>query len=59
VVKKVAVTEHRQVVTRLVRAALMSAAQCARDAIANLRATRKGVRLGRLSSRDLVRDGRR
>ena len=57
--EEIAITRRGKAVARLVPPAPECAAQRAGDAIANLRATRKGVSLGRLSSRDLVRDGRR
>ena len=57
--EEIAITRRGKVVARLVPPAPENAAQRARDAIAGLRAVRKGVTLGRLSSRDLIRDGRR
>jgi prevent-host-death family protein len=57
--EEIAITRRGKVVARLVPPAPENAAQRARDAIAHLRASRKGVSLGRLSSRDLIRDGRR
>ena len=38
---------------------LFEAKRRARDAIAGLRTSRKGVSLGRLKSRDLIREGQR
>ena len=46
-------------VARLVPPAPEKVEQRARDAIAGLRASRQGVSLGRLNSRDLVREGQR
>ena len=46
-------------VARLVAPAHEDARQRARDAIEGLRASRQGVSLGRLSSKDLIRDGQR
>ena len=57
--EEIAITRRGKVVARLVPPALEEADQRARDAIANLRASRKGVSLGRLSSRHLSREGRR
>ena len=57
--EEIAITRRGKVVARLVPPAPEAAGQRARDAIAELRARRKGVSLGRLSSRDLVREGRR
>jgi prevent-host-death family protein len=57
--EEIAITRRGKVVARLVPPAPEAADQRARDAIAGLRASRKGVSLGRLSSRDLVREGRR
>ena len=57
--EEIAITRRGKVVARLVPPALDEASQSARDAIANLRASRKGVSLGRLSSRDLIREGRK
>ena len=52
-------TQRGKVVARLVPPAPEESNQQARDAIESLRASRKGVSLGRLSSRDLIREGRR
>ena len=57
--EEIAITRRGKVVARLVPPAPEEADQRARDAIANLRASRKGVSLGRLRSRDLIREGRR
>lgn len=57
--EEIAITRRGKVVARLVPAAPAEADRRARDAVANLRASRKGVSLGRLSSRDLIREGRR
>ena len=57
--EEIAITRRGKVVARLVPPAPEQADQRARDAIAALRASRQGVSLGRLNSRDLIRDGRR
>ena len=57
--EEIAITRRGKVVARLVPAAPEEAEQRARKAIAGLRSSRKGVSLGSLNSRDLVRDGRR
>jgi prevent-host-death family protein len=57
--EEIAITRRGKVVARLVPAAPEEAEQRARKAIAGLRSSRKGVSLGGLNSRDLVRDGRR
>lgn len=57
--EEIAITRRGKVVARLVPPAAEAAQQRALDAVANLRASRKGVSLGRLNSRDLVREGRR
>lgn len=57
--EEIAITRRGKVVARLVPAGVDAASRQAASAIAGLRASRKGVSLGRLSSRDLVRDGRR
>ena len=57
--EEITITRHGKVVARLVPAVPEEASQRARDAIAGLRASRKGVSLGQLSSRELVREGRR
>ncbi len=54
-----AITRRGKVVARLVPAAPHDPGQRALDAIAGLRGSRQGVSLGRLSSRDLVREGQR
>ena len=57
--EEIAITRRGKVVARLAPPAPEEADQRARDAIAHLRASRKGVSLGRLNSRDLIREGRR
>ena len=57
--EEIAITRRGKVVARLVPAAPEEAEERARKAIAGLRSSRKGVSLGGLSSRDLVREGRR
>lgn len=57
--EEIAITRRCKVMARLVPPAPEEANQLARDAIENLRASRKGVSLQRLNSRDLIRDGRR
>jgi len=53
------ITRRGKEVARLALPARGDAGQRARDAIAGLQASRKGVSLGRLKSRDLISDGRR
>ena len=57
--EEIAITRRGKVVARLVAPAADEQAQRARDAIASLLASRQGVSLGRLKSRDLVQEGRR
>jgi prevent-host-death family protein len=57
--EEIAITRRGKVVARLVPPAHEDAGQRARDAIASLRASRQGVSLGRLRSRDLIAEGRR
>jgi prevent-host-death family protein len=57
--EEIAITRRGKVVARLVPALPAKAGQRALDAVAHLRAIRKGVSLGRLSSRELMREGRR
>ena len=57
--EEIAITRRGKVVARLVPAAPEEAEQRARKAIAGLRSSRKGVSLGGLNSRDLIREGRR
>jgi prevent-host-death family protein len=57
--EEISITRRGKVVARLVPPAPQEAGQRARDAIEGLRASRQGVSLGRLNSRDLVREGRR
>lgn len=54
-----AITRRGKVVARLAAPEADAAQQRALDAIAGLRASRQGVSLGRLKSRDLAREGRR
>lgn len=53
------ITRRGKVVARLALPEAGNSAQRAGDAIASLRASRKGVSLGRLKSRDLMAEGRR
>ena len=53
------ITRRGKVVARLAAPPEGDAAQRAHDAVAGLRASRAGVSLGRLKSRDLIADGRR
>ena len=53
------ITRRGKVVARLAPPEGGDAQTRARDAIAGLRASRRGVSLGRLSSRDLITQGRR
>ena len=53
------ITRRGQAVARLSLPEGEGAAQRANDAVAALRARRKGVSLGRLKSRDLIAAGRR
>ena len=57
--EEIALTRRGKVVARLVPPAPEDAGQRARDAVATLRASRQGVSLGSLNSRDLIREGRR
>ena len=57
--EEIAITRRGKVVARLVAPLEGTAGQRALDAVAALRACRQGVSLGRLKSRDLVREGRR
>lgn len=57
--EEIAITRRGKIVARLVPPAPDKADKRARDAIAALKASREGVSLGRLSSRDLIREGRR
>lgn len=54
-----AITRRGKVVARLAQPGAQDATQRAHDAVAVLRASRKGVSLGRLKGRDLIGDGRR
>ena len=54
-----AITRRGKVVARLVSPAADEMQQRAHGAIAGLRASRQGVSLGRLKSRDLIAEGRR
>jgi antitoxin (DNA-binding transcriptional repressor) of toxin-antitoxin stability system len=53
------ITRRGKAVARLALPEASDAVQRASDAIANLRASRQGVSLGRLKSRDLIVEGRR
>ena len=53
------ITRRGKVVARLALPDAADAARQANDAVAGLRASRKGVTLGRLKSRDLIAAGRR
>ncbi len=57
--EEIAITRRGKVVARLVPALPDEAGQRAREAVEALRDSRRGVSLGGLNSRDLVRDGRR
>lgn len=57
--EEIAITRRGKVVARLVPPGPAQAGQRALDAVANLRASRQGVSLGRLRSRDLIGEGRR
>lgn len=57
--EEISITRRGKVVARLVPPALDKADKRARDAVSALKASREGVSLGRLSSRDLIREGRR
>ena len=57
--QEVTITRRGKVVSRLVPAQTGTASQRALDAIAALRASRRGASLGGLSSRELIHDGRR
>lgn len=57
--EEIAITRRGKVVARLVPAGAGGADQRALDAVAGLRASRQGVSLGKLSSRELLREGRR
>jgi prevent-host-death family protein len=58
-VEEFVITRRGKEVARLALPAASNAAQRAGDAVAGLRASRQGVRLGRLRSRDLIAEGRR
>lgn len=53
------ITRRGKVVARLALPEAAGSQQRAHDAIAGLRASRRGVSLGRLNSRDLMNEGRR
>lgn len=55
----IVITRRGKVVAQLSQAVADDDVQQAHAAIANLRASRAGVSLGRLRSRDLIADGRR
>lgn len=57
--EEISITRRGKVVARLVAPEPEEPGQRAREAIAVLRASRQGVSLGRLSSRDLAREGQR
>ena len=57
--EEIAITRRGKVVARLVPPLAGDAAKRALGAVAALQACRQGVSLGRLKSRDLVREGRR
>ena len=57
--EEIAITRRGKVVARLMPPSRETEAQRAKSAVAALQSHRKGVSLGRLSSRDLVREGRR
>ena len=57
--EEIAITRRGKIVARLMPPSRESEAQHAKAAIAALQSRRKGVSLGRLSSRDLVSEGRR
>lgn len=57
--EEIAITRRGKIVARLVPAVPEAASQRALEAVAALRASRKGVTLGKLSSRELIRAGRR
>ena len=58
-VEEFVITRRDKEVARLALPEASDAGQRASDAIATLRASRQGVSLGRLKSRDLIREGRR
>lgn len=53
------ITRRGKEVARLALPGAGDAGQQARDAVTSLQASRKGVSLGRLKSRDLITEGRR
>ena len=57
--EEIAITRRGKVVARLVPAEPANERQRAHDAVEALRVSRTGVSLGRLTSRELIRDGRR
>ncbi len=57
--EEIAITRRGKVVARLVPPVPEKADKRARDAISVLKASREGVSLGRLTSRDLIGEGRR
>jgi prevent-host-death family protein len=57
--EEIAITRRGKVVARLVAPEHEDAAQRARAAIVGLQAARQGVSLGRLKSRELIREGQR
>jgi prevent-host-death family protein len=57
--EEIAITRRGKVVARLVAPEHADADQRARAAILGLQTARQGVSLGRLKSRDLIREGQR
>jgi prevent-host-death family protein len=57
--EEIVITRRGKAVARLTPPADDAASQRAADAIERLRASRQGVTLGRLKSRDLIAEGRR
>jgi len=57
--EEITITRRGKAVARLVPPGHEEAGQRARDAIAAVKSSRRGVSLGRLKSRDLILEGRR
>lgn len=57
--EEITITRRGKVVARLVPPPVDRVDKEARDAVSALKASREGVSLGTLKSRDLIRDGRR
>jgi prevent-host-death family protein len=57
--EEISITRRGKVVARLVAPVAGDATQRALDAVAALRSARRGVSVGKLSSADLIRQGRR